>query len=60
MSRIIVGIVEAVTDTATATAVEQALQTDPTNTDLAMSINQAVAGIEVVIVAGIVVVTGRP
>lgn len=58
MSRIIVGIVEAVTDTAT--AVEQALQTVPTNTDLAMSINQAVAGIEVVIVAGIVVVTGRP
>lgn len=58
MSRIIVGIVEAVTDTAR--AVEQALQTDPTNTDLAMSINQAVAGIKVVIVAGIVVVIGRP
>lgn len=58
MSRIIVGIVEAVTDTAR--AVEQAPQTDPTNTHLAMSINQAVAGIEVVIVAGIAVVIGRP
>lgn len=58
MSRTIVGIVEAVTDMAM--AVEQAPQTDPTNTDLAMSINQAVAGIEVVIVAGIVVLTGRP
>lgn len=58
MSRIIVGIVEAVTDTAR--AVEQASLTDPTNTDLAMSINQAVAGIEVVIVAGIAVVIGRP
>lgn len=53
MSRIIVGIAEAATDT----AVEQAPQTGPTNTDLAMSISQAVAE-EIVVV--IEVAIGRP